>query len=70
MYLSNRDIKWAIDCGKLIANPRPEVFNAGYDETSMAWFNSGVFRVASRVRTYDERPRSGSGLLGALADSG
>jgi len=35
VYLSNRDIKWAIDCGKLIVNPRPEEFGAGYDETSI-----------------------------------
>lgn len=31
MYLSGRDIKWAIDCGKLIVDPRP----LGYDETSI-----------------------------------
>jgi dCTP deaminase len=35
MYLSNRDIKWAIECGKLIVDPPPEHFNAGYDETSI-----------------------------------
>jgi deoxycytidine triphosphate deaminase len=35
MYLSNRDIKWAIECGKLIVDPPPESFGAGYDETSI-----------------------------------
>jgi deoxycytidine triphosphate deaminase len=35
VYLSNRDIKWAIDCGKLLIDPRPETFEAGYDETSI-----------------------------------
>jgi dCTP deaminase len=36
MYLSNRDIKWAIDCERLIIRPRPEEFGKGYDETSIA----------------------------------
>ena len=43
MYLSNRDIKWAIECGKLIVKPRPEDLQdskgrpapEGYDETSI-----------------------------------
>jgi dCTP deaminase len=35
MYLSNRDIRWAIDCGKLVVRPRPEEFREGYDETSI-----------------------------------
>ena len=35
MYLSGRDIKWAIECGKLIVDPRPASFGAGYDETSI-----------------------------------
>jgi dCTP deaminase len=35
MFLSNRDIKWAIDCGKLIVRPRPEDLGCGYDETSI-----------------------------------
>jgi hypothetical protein len=37
MYLSNRDIKWAIDCGKLIVDPRPEACEPpkGYDETGI-----------------------------------
>lgn len=35
MYLSSRDIKWAIDCGKLIVDPRPEAIGGGYDETSI-----------------------------------
>ena len=43
MYLSNRDIKWAIECGKLIVDPRPEdrktprgePGSKGYDETSI-----------------------------------
>jgi hypothetical protein len=35
MYLSNRDIKWAIENGRLICVPRPEDMKAGYDETSI-----------------------------------
>jgi len=37
MYLSNRDIKWAIGCGKLIVEPRPEAHTPpkGYDETAI-----------------------------------
>jgi dCTP deaminase len=35
MFLSNRDIVWAITGGRLIANPRPEEWGAGYDETSI-----------------------------------
>ncbi len=43
MYLSNRDIKWAIECGKLIVDPRPDDWKTskgvpdplGYDETSI-----------------------------------
>lgn len=35
MYLSNRDIKWAIEKGRLICVERPEDFRSGYDETSI-----------------------------------
>ncbi len=35
MYLSGRDIKWAIECGKLTVDPPPEHFGGGYDETSI-----------------------------------
>jgi len=35
MYLCNRDIKWAIDCGHLIIDPRPEEFGTGYDQSSI-----------------------------------
>ena len=35
MFLSNRDIKWAIECGKLIVNPAPDLEQDGYDETSI-----------------------------------
>jgi dCTP deaminase len=35
VFQCNRDIRWAIDCGKLIVDPRPETFGAGYDETSI-----------------------------------
>jgi dCTP deaminase len=43
MYLSNRDIKWAIECGKLIVDPSPDEWSddngnpdpKGYDETSI-----------------------------------
>lgn len=34
MYLSNRDIKWAIECGDLIVVPAPEELEGGFDETS------------------------------------
>ena len=37
MYLSNRDIEWAIRCGKLIVEPRPEANSPpkGYDDTAI-----------------------------------
>jgi deoxycytidine triphosphate deaminase len=35
VFLSNRDIKWAIECGKLTVSPRPEELGQGYDETSI-----------------------------------
>jgi deoxycytidine triphosphate deaminase len=35
MFLPNRDIQWAIECGYLIVNPRPEQFGCGYDEPSI-----------------------------------
>jgi hypothetical protein len=35
MFLSNRDIRWAIDCRLFIFDPRPESFRTGYDETSV-----------------------------------
>jgi deoxycytidine triphosphate deaminase len=35
VYLSNRDIRWAIQSGKLIVDPPPESFGCGYDETSI-----------------------------------
>jgi dCTP deaminase len=35
MFLSNRDIRWAIDCQQLIVEPRPEESGLGYDETSI-----------------------------------
>jgi hypothetical protein len=35
MYLSSRNIKWAIDCGKLVVDPRPEDLKKGYDETAI-----------------------------------
>lgn len=35
MYLSNRDIKWAIHCHKLIVDPPPDGVTSGYDETSI-----------------------------------
>jgi deoxycytidine triphosphate deaminase len=35
MFLSNRDIHWVIQCQQLIVDPRPEEFQAGYDETSI-----------------------------------
>lgn len=36
MFLSDRDIKYAIQCGKLIVNPPPEAFDGGgYDHNSI-----------------------------------
>ena len=35
MYLSNRDIEWAIKRGKLIVDPPPLHFGCGFDETSI-----------------------------------
>ena len=35
MYLSNRDIRWAIQRGLLIVNPPPDEEKTGYDETSI-----------------------------------
>jgi deoxycytidine triphosphate deaminase len=35
VFLSNRDIQWAIRCGKLIVDPAPESLGKGYDETSI-----------------------------------
>jgi dCTP deaminase len=35
MYLSNRDIRWAIQCKHLFVDPPPETFGAGYDENSL-----------------------------------
>jgi dCTP deaminase len=35
MFLSNRDIRWAIACSQLIADPPPDHFGSGYDETSI-----------------------------------
>jgi dCTP deaminase len=35
VYLSNRDIQWAIKCGRLIVSPSPEQMEKGYDETSI-----------------------------------
>jgi len=36
MFLSNRDILWAIDCQQLVIQPRSEEFGLGYDDTSLA----------------------------------
>jgi dCTP deaminase len=35
VFLAGRDIKYAIECGELIVDPRPDHFKAGYDETSI-----------------------------------
>jgi dCTP deaminase len=73
MFLCNRDIKWAIDRGKLIVRPRPEDLNAGYDETSIDLHLGAV----SSVRVWDaasladsQRSRGANGLelyLGGFA---
>jgi deoxycytidine triphosphate deaminase len=35
MYLSNRDIAWAIQSGQLVVDPPPTAFGLGYDEVSI-----------------------------------
>ncbi|MBY0228172.1 MAG: hypothetical protein K2W96_02710 [Gemmataceae bacterium] len=35
MYLSNRDIAWAIECGKLIVEPPPDPVKDGFDQTGI-----------------------------------
>jgi dCTP deaminase len=35
MFQSNRDIHWAITCKQFLAEPPPEHFGGGYDETSI-----------------------------------
>jgi deoxycytidine triphosphate deaminase len=42
MYLSNRDIKWAIESGKLIVDPPPSHFKCGFDETSIDLHLDGI----------------------------
>lgn len=58
MYLSNVDIKAAIDNGSLIVDPRPEHFGCGYDETSIDLHldNSDMARVwdADSMATEDQ----------------
>jgi dCTP deaminase len=64
MYLSNRDIKWAIDCGKLIVTPRPEEFGAGYDETSIDLHLDAVDQAKiwdSEALARSEADRGGAG---------
>src|SRR6266849_6018325 len=55
----NRDIKWAVDCGKLTVDPRPEYFNAGYDETSIDLHLDSV-RVARvwDIEAYKEKVKA------------
>jgi dCTP deaminase len=57
-YLSNRDIKWAIDCGKLTVDPRPEDLTPakGYDETSIDLHLGPI--NAARVWNLDELRQS------------
>src|SRR5437764_7614332 len=42
MFQSNRDIRWAIECERLLVDPRPEHWQAGYDETSIDLHLDGV----------------------------
>jgi len=48
VFLTNRDIRWGIQCGKLIVDPPPEHFNAGYDETSID-LRLGPIKTGARV---------------------
>lgn len=62
MYLSNRDIKWAIESAKLIVIPPPEHFNSGYDETSIDLHLDDIEHAkvwdASRLR--DQQKKAGN----------
>jgi hypothetical protein len=64
MFLSSRDIKWAIECGHLIVDPSPEQSGEGYDETSInlhldhireaqVW-NLDALKAAERARAEGE----------------
>jgi deoxycytidine triphosphate deaminase len=60
MYLSSRDIKWAIDCGRLIISPRPEEAGEGYDETSIDLHldrieEARIWNVAALLESEDAR---------------
>jgi dCTP deaminase len=61
MFLSNRDIKWAIACDKLIVAPPPEYFNAGYDESSIDLHLDAIQRGARvwDIERYRTRARPG-----------
>lgn len=63
MYLSNRDIKWAIECGKLIVDPRPN----SYDETSIDLHLGAVEKDA---RIWDLRSLSDSDIARGATRSG
>jgi hypothetical protein len=43
MFQTNRDIRWAVECKQFIADPPPEYFGGGYDETSI---DLGVIGIA------------------------
>jgi dCTP deaminase len=78
VYLSNRDIKWAIDCGKLTVDPRPESHTPakGYDETGVdlhlgplstaqVW-DLDKLRASDQARGVDVAGQSPEVHLGAL----
>jgi dCTP deaminase len=60
MYLSSRDIQWARECGKLIIEPPPEAFGAGYDETSIDLHLDGIDQGARvwDIEAYNRDSRS------------
>lgn len=65
MYLSNRDIKWAIEQGLLFVRPSPDELNAGYDETSIDLHLDNIEKGA-RVWNIDEFKR-GTAAQGILS---
>ncbi len=63
MYLSNRDIKWAIQRGLLIVKPAPDGETCGYDETSIDLHLDATKKGA---RVWDvEKYREAQGEAGA-----
>ena len=60
MYLSSRDIKWAIECGKLIVNPPPDDIKDGFDETSIDLHLDSIDQGARvwDIKAYNDDPQN------------